>query len=756
MPERSAEYTMPERLGKSFTVVREIDIKETLRILGRRKRVIGATVVVLTTLVAAAVFLITPRYTAYAEIGLDAQSTNMIDFEAAFAGVPQDSAALLTEIEVIRSRKLADRVVDKLGLDLVPEFNSSLTQESYIKAFLGGFAEEWLPDWGGDDGPATESRFARGSTEDQIEYAERKRVIDALQERVGVAQDGGSRVVVVSVTSEDPFAAAAIANALAELYLVERLENRFENARRASNWLAERVQELREEVEVSEKLVEQYRKKHSLLEGAQTSLLTEQISELNVQLSEAKIQRAEAEANYAQARRLLRSRTGGLSSAIQVLESDLIQYYREQEADLERREAELSQQYGPRHPLMINLRAEKERFRKTIELEVQKIAEGLRNGAEIARLRVASIEKNLEALKTDMTTANEAGVQLNSLERDAEANRVLLERFQVAFMEANAQQDADSQMPGARIISPATIPEKPSFPKATLFIAAGFAGSILIGVLLAFGVEALDGGFRSGEQVEQQLGVPVISLIPLLGRVRLAGEKPETYVLKKPDSSFGEAVRSIHTSMMLASAGHSLRTIAVCSSEAGEGKTTVAISLAQLQARLGRRVLIVDSDFRRPSVAKSLGLRQGPGLMEFMAGTASHTNIVQRHPESGTDVIVSGDYTEAGYDLIASEKTENLIKRWRETYDLVVIDTAPLQVVSDSRIFTKYADGTFLVVRWGKTRREVVNYSLNMISEAGGRLFGVVLSMVDTKSHATYGFGDSGVYYGKAKKYYRE
>jgi capsular exopolysaccharide synthesis family protein len=333
---------------------------------------------------------------------------------------------------------------------------------------------------------------------------------------------------------------------------------------------------------------------------------------------------------------------------------------------------------------------------------------------------------------------------------------VLLERFQVAFMEANAQQDADSQMPGARIISPATIPEKPSFPKATLFIAAGFAGSVLIGVLLAFGVEAFDPGFRSGEQVEQQLGVPVISLIPLLGRVRLAGETPEKYMLNKPDSTFAEAVRSIHTTMMLASAEHTLRTIAVCSSEPGEGKTTVAISLAQLQARLGRRVLLVDADFRLPSVAKSLGLRKGPGLMEFMAGTASHADVVQRHLESGADVIVSGDYTEAGYDLIASEKTENLIKRWRETYDLVIIDTAPLHVVSDSRIFSKYADGTFLVVRWGKTRREAVNYSLNMISEAGGRLFGVVLSMVDTKRHATYGFGDSGFYHGKAKKYYRE
>jgi capsular exopolysaccharide synthesis family protein len=207
--------------------------------------------------------------------------------------------------------------------------------------------------------------------------------------------------------------------------------------------------------------------------------------------------------------------------------------------------------------------------------------------------------------------------------------------------------------------------------------------------------------------------------------------------------------------MMLASSEHPLRTIVVSSSEPDEGKTTVAISLAQLQARLGRRVLLVDADFRLSSVAKHLGLRKAPGLLEFMAGSVTHADVVQRHPESGADIIASGDYTEAGFGLIASEKMEDTIKHWRQSYDLVVIDTAPLHVVSESRILSRYADGTVLVVRWGKTRREVVNYSRNMIASAGGRLFGVALSMVDTKRHADYGLGDSGFYYGKTKKYYR-
>lgn len=765
MPNRTDESTVQERWEQSLASVTEIDLRETLRILGRRKWVIVATAVVLTALTAGALFLITPRYTASVEIAFDPKPTSMIDFSAAFTGAPQDEAALLSELEIIGSRRLAKRVIDKLDLYRDPEFNSTLREKSGVKVFLAGLAKkwlpeqppEWLPEWvvGGGDGLASSSRYASGSAEDQLASLERKRVVDAFLREVKTAQQGRSRVVEVSFTSQDPFAATVIANTLADLYLVERLEGRLENVHRASNWLAERVIELRDTAEKSEHEVEEYRNTHGLLKGDRdTTLLVQQVSDLSTQLTEAKITLTEAEARLAQIRQLVSTRRGAVAAA-DVLDSPLIQKFREEEAILERKEAELKREFGPKHPLILNVKAEKWRFRQNIEAEVRKIVMSLENDVEVGRLREAAVRRDLEKMTERLAEANQAEVGLFSLEREAEARRLMLEKFQTSFMETNAQEDIESQIPDARIITSAALPEKPSFPNTKLVIAAGFAGSVLIGVLLAFAIERLDPGFRSGEQVERQLGVPVISLVPLLGRMQLGGETPETYALKKPGSAFGEAIRSLHTTMMLASSQQELRTVVVSSSEPDEGKTTVAISLAQLQARLGRRVLLVDTDFRLPSVAKRLGLHKAPGLMEFMAGNVSHAGVVQRHLESGADVIVSGEYTEAGFDFIASEKMEDLIKRWRQSYDLVVMDTAPLHVVSESRILSRYADGTVLVVRWGKTRREAVNYSRNMIADAGGRLFGVALSMVDTKRNADYGFGDSGFYYGKAQKYYR-
>ena len=364
---------------------------------------------------------------------------------------------------------------------------------------------------------------------------------------------------------------------------------------------------------------------------------------------------------------------------------------------------------------------------------------------EIARLREASIDRNLAALKEEMTTANQAGVQLNSLERDAEANRVLLERFQVAFMETNAQQDADSQLPGARIISLAAIPEQPTYPNKKLIVAVGFVAAAVIGILLIFAIEQLESGYRSSEQIERDTGIPVIAHVPIVPRSKMLADGLSGYILRRPNSAYGESIRALYTNVLLSQSDSHPRTLFVSSSEPSEGKSMIALSLARMQAKADRKVILVDTDFRRSRVAEELSLRAEHGLSDVLRGKVPIADAIIRDEASGADILTTGAYDEDLSLLKYSDQISALLDRLKQNYDLVVIDSAPILSVSDSKVVAKMADHSILIVRWGKTRREVVNYVVEQMETVGARVSGIVLSMIDIKKHARYKYGDFGL-----------
>ena len=745
MINRQPERVTNDRWAHIPSGAAEVNLLEAFRVLIRRKWLILLIVLILTGLILWVLLQLTPRYIATAEIVFDAQPSPMVDFQAALTGKPQDEAAILSEIEIIKSRKLAHKVVYKLELDTNPEFNASLREENEVASAIRG-ALRYVLNMIKREPPS------QILSAEQIRQRELERVVDAFLERVSVARQGESRVVKVTFESENSELAATGANAIVELYLLERLEGRYDTVQRASNWLADQVLKLREKVEASEESVEQYRQRYGLLRGEQYTLLAEEISDLNAQLTEARVELTQAQADLSQGKRLKTS-AAGFGSANQVLVSPLIQDLRIQEAELERKEAELSQEYGPRHPTIININAEQKKLRAKLAAEVSKIYGSLENRVEVALTREAAIAKDLQKLKDRMAQADSASIGLRMLEREAEANRVMLEKLQVNFMETNAQEYMESLLPIARIISFANVPEFHSFPKRTLFAAFGLVGSIIIAVMFAFILEQLDRGFRGAEQVERDLNVPVLASVPLVPGFSNTGD-PSEYILKNPSSAFAESVRSIYVRAMLASSAPPPRTFMLVSSKPDEGKSTIALSLALLRQKAGQKVIIVDADFRRPVIAEKLGLQQTPGLMDFLAGQADLKEVLQQVPASGVDVIAAGTYAASGSDLLVSENMKRLLERLRERYDLVIIDSAPTLSLSDPQVLSRMADRTILVVRWGKTHRHVVNNTINTLVDAGAQIAGVALSMVDLKKHARYGFGDSGNYQGEARKYY--
>ena len=594
-----------------------------------------------------------------------------------------------------------------------------------------------------DDGLDEERRFAH----------KRIGVVNALLDSLDVTREKRSRVINIKFTTRTPKKAAQIAGVYADLYLLEQLEAKFEATRRGTEWLNERVADLRKTVEVSERAVELFREKTGLIRGTDMTVTSQQISEINTQLILARAQRAEAEARLQQVERLVSS-PGGVESASEVLSSPLIQRLREQEAEVQRRAAELASEYGVRHPRMINVRAETKDLRAKIAMEVNKIVGGLRNEVGISLAREKALSRNLNELKIEAADTNSAAVRLRVLEREADANRILFDTFLSRLKETTGQEGI--QKPDARIISRADVPITPSFPNIQLVFIIAFISSIFMGIGVAFVMERMDTGFRSSEQIESMLEIATLGLLPLLSGRRLSANTPEDYVLERPASSFAEALRTIHTGLLLSDVDNPPKTVLITSSLPGEGKSTVAISLARMLARSGQKVLVIDADLRRPRLHKALGFSVQPGLVEVLSGLVDVGSATQLDEKSGLHVLTAGKGAPNPPELLGSEHFRKLIGSLKERYDLVVVDSPPVLVVSDARVMANIVDKTIFVIRWVNTRREVASMSTRQLTSGGAKIAGAVLSMVNVRKHARYGYGDSGYYYGSSRKYYSD
>lgn len=731
----------------------DIDLRELARKIWRRKGTLVGVTVIGTVMAALVLFQLTPKYTSMATVMIDPRENQVLDVQSVLSGLPADQETIESEIEVLLSRRLAERVIRKLALYRSPEFNARLRPASGAqkimrrlnpKSLVPDSVLEWL----------SLSSAGPGLIEEQLLEKERIGIIDTHLDKLDVKRVGRSRVISISVTLANPALAASVANAVADLYIVEQLEAKFEATRRATEWLNERLAGLRGAVQKSEQAVERYRRTSGLVEGKGVTFASQQATELNSQLILSRSKRAEAEARLTQVERLV-GNSSSVDSVAEVLASPLIQQLRGQEADIQRKAAELSQEYGEKHPRMINIRAEVVDLRRKIGAEVNKIVQGLRNEVAVARARENELAGNMRGLESRVAGLNQRQVQLRALEREAMANRTLYETFLNRFKETNEQQEF--QRPDARIISSADTPNAPSAPKLKLLLVIAFTLSAGAGLALVFILESLDKGFRSMDDIEAGTGVPAIGLVPTLSGLAAMGKEPQALILEKPNSAFAESVRALHASILLSNVDKPPQTVLMTSSLPSEGKTSLALSLARLVARTGsKRVIILDGDLRRPMVHRHLGMDIGPGLVQLMAEEASLEDTLRRDEASGAYVLTAGGTPANPTDIITSDHFAQLLNSLKTTFDLIVIDSSPVLAVSDSRILSRMADKTIFAVRWAETRREVVRLGLKQILEAGGDLAGVVLSMVNVKKHARYGYSDSGYYHGRYRKYYTD
>ncbi len=657
-----------------------------------------------------------------------------------------------TQADIIRSRAVAERAVDLLagGAAAAPAPDrqaapAAVDDDAWAqaRALWHDVREQWLPDWREWLPAAPAPRAPR--------LAPRAREADAVQAGLSVHGGEESEVLVIGFDSTDPERAAEVANAVARAYIDFGLESRTSNVQQATRWLGERIEVLREKLLASERVLREFQAREGMMATQnREQIVSAKLATLTAELVRAQTRRSEADARYRQVQALAGG-DGNLEALASLVSSDLVlQAYRASQ-ERERRVAELAERYGEKHPRMVAARAELRDAGQRLDGELRKAVSAVRKELEIAAAQEQHFQRVIDEQQREMRELSGKAFALDELERDVEANRRIYESFLERFRQADVAADYDGTH--ARVLDPATRPGAPYRPDKQRIVMVAALGGLLLGVVLAFLRMQLDRTFKSKEDVEQALRLPVLGMLP---RLRVAPWKPlqvECAVRDQPRSAFAEAVSDIRTAMLFSRVDEPLRTMLITSAVPGEGKTTLAANLALSFGHRGR-TLLMEGDLRKGRMASLLGEHGRRGLTDVVSGECSLEDAVTPFP--GTEqvfVLCGGTAAPNPLEIISSQRFAQEFERLQGLFDYVVVDGSPLLPVSDSVVLADLCDVTALAVHSERTSQAAAREALKRLQGAHVRPSGVVLQRVDLRRLHAYdgdasGYGRYHVYRG--------
>lgn len=718
--------------------VPEEGLAETLRKLWRRRKLIAATTLLVGGAAAFVAWSLPSYYVAEARVLVGVDSPRVLNAEAIITDVSPDAERVANEGFVLQSRTLAKTVIDQLHLADNAQFNPDLATPSFwsratsLKSYLPTGVANWLD---GLRKPAEKPAPAP----DKALSARDNRLIDVFLSHIDVSLLGRSHVLSVKADARDPDMAASIANSLANSYIDYQRRDKIATMDRVDKFLLGRVSELREQVRKSDQAVEDYRRAHGLYKSSGSGVTAQQLTELNSQLLAAQTAKAEAEAKLQEAKEVSKGGLGGSESVPEVLKSPLIASLKQQQADAERKAAELSASYGAKHPLMANANAEVANTRAKVAGEIARTIDGLAREARTADARYKALSQNFEQLKGQMGQVNDQSIGLEALERDATVNRNLLE----AMLNRAKQSSGAAEMlqANAKLVSPAAPSEAPSYPPKSLIAFLGLVGGLMVGSAIALMREGSDHTFRRADQIESMIGLPVMAMVPQLG----SRTPPAMEVIRHPTSAYSEALRRLQVGIELSEAAASPKTLLFSSATPSEGKTVMVSSLGRLLASNGKRVLLIDCDWRSPKLHQIFRCSNRDGLASLLSDTSdtvSLDNLIHHDALSGVDVLPSGNWSPRAAHFIGSPRMAQLVEALSQHYDFIILDTAPALVTADVLTLSRIVQKVVFVVRWGHTRQDAAVEALKQIADAQGNVAGVVLSRVVARQYRQYGHRD--------------
>lgn len=689
-------------------------------VLLKRRWTVLTVAFVLTTLTVIGSYKSTPIFRASSRVQVEAETPLIQSLNDLYhgMGINTDDAFLQTQLQIVQSDTLAWHTVEQLGLGQNPAFAN----------------------------PA-----ALAALDPQ---ARKVRLISAFKSGLNVELVPKTRMMVVGFESPDPRLAAQVANTLVANYVDYNFQLKYDATRQASGWMETQLDELKAKVEKSQEALVDYERQHSLISSGGTqargNVEEDVLSDLSKDLTTAEGDRIQKQSLYDQVRT-------DRAQIARLAHNELLQSLEEKLAEWEQTYTETVAQYGPNFPKALRLQQEVGEIQSQIEKEQDRVIERIRldyvtalNREKLAAAAVAHEKEILGGI-------NQLLVQHNILQRDFEANEQLYQNLIQRLKEATVS--AGLRSTNIHEVDAALPPERPIRPKKLLNIAVGALAGLMLGIMLAFGQEALDHSIKSAEEIEALLAIPTLGTIPMY-RARpvhraydlltkrnseLTGSSREVAlaVAERPSSVIAEAYRALRTSILLSMADHPPKTLLVTSAAAGDGKTVTSINLAMAMATRKGPVLLVDADLRKFGITRILKCGIKGGLSTVLTGGHTADEVLQQYtPLPNLWILPAGPVSPSPADLLSSETMAELLRKLGDRFEHIIIDSPPVMAVTDATILSSVVDGVVLVAQGARTSKASLLRTCRILDAAGAKILGFALNKFD------YRDGYYGYYYG--------
>jgi succinoglycan biosynthesis transport protein ExoP len=710
-----------------------LDLVRYWRAINRNKWRIAALVAAVTVLAVLYAQSLQHVYRATATILVETSKPKVVSIEEVYSGSMGSYEYLYTQAGILQSRELAARVVRKLHL------------AQHASSTAGPASPPWyarfLPD-------ALVSRPPQAPpSPEALEQA----LAGAVQGGIEVRPVRNSQLLQISFESHDPRLAAQVPNTLADLYITADMEARLKVRERAMAFLGEQSEALRKKLVASEKALQEFREREKILDVKGLSLggATREIEQLTSALIEARRKRAEAEAALSQVKGLrVADGTAAVEALPAVLRNPLVQRAKDQEADAERRLADASKRYGSEHPRMIAAQAELRSAKENLGRQVRIVVASIQKEYEAARANEAATERALEQAKGDVQSLNRKGFRLAALEREVSTNRQLYD----LFMQRSKETDVSSELQSAvaRVIDPAVVPTSPSGPNKRRIVLIAVFMSLLLGMALAVLIERLDNTVKTSQDAEAKLGLPTVGVVHKTKVKR--GLSLERLFLEDASTEFAEDIRTLRSGVLLSGLDSPQKTVLVTSSLPEEGKSTIAANLAFALSQV-KKTLLIDADMRRPQIGQILGVPGNtPGLSSLVAGELGPDKCVFSVKGSELFVLPSGQIPANPLELLSAHRFAAVIEKLKDQFEAIVIDAAPVQMVSDPLVIAQVATAVLYVVKADETPFPVARQGIRRMRRVNAHILGIVLNQLDVAKAEKY----YGEYSGYGRRYYRK
>ncbi len=714
--EAQPAYNLP--YGGADPTTSSLPLRDYMRVLHKNRWMIVAVVAVMVTIVAITSFRTKPVYQAIARLEINGETPDLSNLREMFWTMPTDEEFLQTQVRILQSHELAMQTVRSLRLHERPEFavrppgksNTPFTPREEVQTigtFQAGLKVQWLR---------------------------------------------SSRLVDVAYEHTDATLAAAIANTLAENYIENNFRKKYESTMQAQEWMAGQLRELKQKMEQSHEALVTYERNNqifSLSEGQNVTI--QKLGELSRELTLAESERMARESQV----QLVKSRR--LDDLPAVAQNGLIQSLQQRMAQLRDQYVEMRTTFGPNYPKVAQLENQIAEAEANLEREKRQVANRLESEYQVALKREQLLRKAMDEQKAEANVMNTKLVEYNLLKREYETNQQLYESLLQRLKEASVSASLRSN--NIHVVDRARPPLSPIRPRKELNIMLSAVVGLVLGCVLALFNEYLDSSVKTPEEVEQLVNVPALGIVPAMNSINghrrraLPGAAVKTSTTElatvaQPHSVVSEAYRALRTSILLSTSKHPPQVILITSGQPREGKTTTALNLAITLAQRGDRVVLIDSDLRRPRVHRALHVSNDAGLSSFLSGNLPIDNLAKAVPKvPNLFVIAAGPTPPNPAELLSSEPVSTLFSELRRQFDFVILDSPPTITVADSMILAAHADGVILVAHGGVTTRESLRHTRKLIGNTNARIIGVVLNNVDVRSadyryYYSYYYGD--------------